>query len=589
MALPIRCKGLLSAIAATVALSPTFAQVYMPDPNLRSWVDNQFPGAIDGVFIDQAHPDVANATELQIINADVSNLTGIGAFGNLQVLVLEGNPLNGNTLEIPASLMSLGMIDCGLSGTLDLCFAQNSSLQTLSVQNNQLTSIAWCGDRPSVGLNASHNLLAGWTGEPPSDMGYMNLAHNALATVPDGLLATWIDVSHNQLTDLPWTYWATSQTLIAHHNLLTTLPEYACTFMNGLLDLSYNLIEAVTLPAQVCDGTGTLDLSHNPLTGGITNLPSALRVLTITDTQLDCLPQLPLTLEELVCTGNSFTCLPNIPEYLDLAQANFGFEPMVCVHPMPCSIAPPSLVLRACLQGAWDPDLGLMRDDLRAQGLVPLTEPYSAAGYAYMNNVTPLTITADMLETEGPEAIVDWVIIEWRTAPDMPGLLQQSVPALMLRNGSVIATTGEPLHYMQIPQGNYRIAVKHRNHLGAITFSTPAFGAGTTTVDIMAAAGTQVNPFAIAAAPDGTRMLVMGDATSDKVVKYTGADNDRDPILQAIGGTIPTQVIAGQYRWEDLNMDGQVKYVGLDNDRDLILQVIGGDIPSNTRGQVPIY
>ena len=271
MALPIRYKGLFSAIGAMVALSPTFAQVYMPDPNLRSWVENQFPGAIDGVFIDQTHPGVANATDLEIINANVSNLAGIGAFGNLQVLVLEGNPLNSNTLEIPASLMSLGMIDCGLSGTL------------------------------------------------------------------------------------------------------------------------------------------------------------------------------------------------------------------------------------------------------------------------------------------------------------------------------VIATTGEPLHYMQIPQGNYRIAVKHRNHLGAITFATQTFGAGTTTVDIMAAAGTQVNPFAIATATDGTRMLVMGDVTSDKVVKYTGQDNDRDPILQAIGGTIPTLVLAGQYRWEDLNMDGLVKYIGQDNDRDLILQVIGGTTPSNTRGQLPIY
>jgi hypothetical protein len=50
------------------------------------------------------------------------------------------------------------------------------------------------------------------------------------------------------------------------------------------------------------------------------------------------------------------------------------------------------------------------------------------------------------------------------------------------------------------------------------------------------------------------------DVNRDGMVKYVGANNDRDPILQAIGGTVPTGTLSGQYRSEDLNLDGVVTY-----------------------------
>ena len=61
----------------------------------------------------------------------------------------------------------------------------------------------------------------------------------------------------------------------------------------------------------------------------------------------------------------------------------------------------------------------------------------------------------------------------------------------------------------------------------------------------------------------------------DATLKYVGVDNDRDPILVAIGGSVPTNVISG-YLLTDLDLDGTVKYTGAGNDRDLILTNIGG-------------
>ena len=56
--------------------------------------------------------------------------------------------------------------------------------------------------------------------------------------------------------------------------------------------------------------------------------------------------------------------------------------------------------------------------------------------------------------------------------------------------------------------------------------------------------------------------------------------NDRDPILQAIGGNVPTAVV-NAYSVCDVNLDGAVKYAGAANDRDPILVNIGGSIPTN--------
>ena len=85
----------------------------------------------------------------------------------------------------------------------------------------------------------------------------------------------------------------------------------------------------------------------------------------------------------------------------------------------------------------------------------------------------------------------------------------------------------------------------------------------------------------------GKYCLWTGDVTHDGTIKYTGAGNDRDRILAAIGGVVPTSTVNG-YLMEDVNLDGVVKYTGAANDRDLILLNIGGVVPTITRmAQLP--
>jgi hypothetical protein len=68
------------------------------------------------------------------------------------------------------------------------------------------------------------------------------------------------------------------------------------------------------------------------------------------------------------------------------------------------------------------------------------------------------------------------------------------------------------------------------------------------------------------------------------VIRYAGLNNDRDNILMAVGGTVPTNVTFG-YQAADVDMNGIIRYTGSTNDRDPVLLTIGGVVPTAVRLQ----
>jgi hypothetical protein len=73
-----------------------------------------------------------------------------------------------------------------------------------------------------------------------------------------------------------------------------------------------------------------------------------------------------------------------------------------------------------------------------------------------------------------------------------------------------------------------------------------------------------------------------GDSQRDGVLGYTGAGNDRDPILVTVGGGTPNNTVAG-YLQTDVNLNGAVSYTGANNDRDPVLVNVGSATPNNQR------
>jgi hypothetical protein len=151
--------------------------------------------------------------------------------------------------------------------------------------------------------------------------------------------------------------------------------------------------------------------------------------------------------------------------------------------------------------------------------------------------------------------------------------------ALLLRNGQVVDENGNTTLQFSLPEDNYYIAVRHRNHLGVMTLNAIALSGNTTSLDLSnGSVALFGGPLALKSV-DGVQCLYAGDVNGDGVLKYTGIGNDRDPILVAVGGWNATNVEYG-YLNEDVDLSGSVTYTGVDNDRDPILVNIGGEDPS---------
>ena len=237
------------------------------------------------------------------------------------------------------------------------------------------------------------------------------------------------------------------------------------------------------------------------------------------------------------------------------------------------------------LEGPYDPFSGQMNDGMRVSGLIPLTEPYTALGYSQAAGGGGETVTPAVLNTTGANAVVDWVRVELRQAAS-PGTIVATRQGLLQRDGDVTAVNGTSPLTFNVAPGNYHVAVRHRNHLGAMTANAMALSGTATTVDFkgtgMATWGTGGQK-----AIGGARALWAGNTSGDNAVKYTGSGNDRDPILTIVGSATPNGTVTA-YSTRDTDLNGQVKYTGSGNDRDPILVNTGSTTPNATRvAQLP--
>jgi uncharacterized repeat protein (TIGR03803 family) len=247
------------------------------------------------------------------------------------------------------------------------------------------------------------------------------------------------------------------------------------------------------------------------------------------------------------------------------------------------------IAAKVMLDGPYNSGTLLMNDALRSLVDFPLTEPYTTLGFSQAGGGGGETTTAPVLAVSGNNAIVDWVRLELRSSSDNTSILATK-QCLVQRDGDVVATDGVSPVTINIAPGNYYVAVRHRNHLSAMTAATVALSASPVTVDFTltstATFGTNARKLV-----GSVNLLWAGNTVRDTpapwLLKYTGGSNDRDPILAAIGGVVPTNTVTG-YRVEDVTLDGVTKYTGGSNDRDPILANIGGVVPTTTRAdQLP--
>ena len=228
------------------------------------------------------------------------------------------------------------------------------------------------------------------------------------------------------------------------------------------------------------------------------------------------------------------------------------------------------------LQGAYSG--GVMTTTLNTLGLIPLTQPYSAApfNYAGVENVTAI-----------PANVTDWVLVELRDATT-PTTVVATRAGFLLKDGTITDLDGvSALRFKGTAAANYFVAVRHRNHLGIRTAANQAFVLETnTTYDFT---GTQANAYqnvaittnaAMAAVSGGKFALWGGNAANTgsgtTSIRVTGAPvvNDYSAILSALGSAA---VLNNVYHVADLNLNGNIRVTGSPavNDYTFLLNVLG--------------
>lgn len=186
----------------------------------------------------------------------------------------------------------------------------------------------------------------------------------------------------------------------------------------------------------------------------------------------------------------------------------------------------------------------LMRDDLRTSSLIPTTSPY----------LDVLTCNSSVFSTIGTNAIVDWVWVELRAENDNTNIVS-SQSALLQRDGDVVDVDGTSPLTFDLVNGNYFVAISHRNHLGIITANTVALSAVTTVLDFS---------IGITVVNGGSNAVV--DLGNGIFAMYSG-DYDGNGQVQNTDLTSITPLLGqpSSYDNADLDMNTQVQNTDINN------------------------
>ena len=358
-------------------------------------------------------------------------------------------------------------------------------------------------------------------------------------------------------------------------NILANDTDVDGTLVPGTIDLDPATPGVQTTFTVAGQGTFTVD----PVTGVVTFVPASNFVGTVNMSYSVCDNGTPLPAQCGVAT----------------VTVTVVFDPIA------------KLQVKAMLQGAMiGTSDGLMRDDLRSGGYLPLTEPYTALSvsnprFTHIGGGGETTTSAVLAANAGTgNAIVDWVFVELRDAVN-PTVVVQTRSGLVQRDGDIVSPTDgvSPLTFTGFVGQQYYVAVKHRNHLGAMTANAVTMSNDLTIVDFINATNAEIYNRPGTTNYDGMetvlvsgkRALWAGNTNADGKVKYQGTASDNIPILTQVLGhpsntssTYNFNAAFGYYSG-DVNMDGKVKYQGPQNDVTFIfVNKVGLYLPLNTLG-----
>lgn len=236
------------------------------------------------------------------------------------------------------------------------------------------------------------------------------------------------------------------------------------------------------------------------------------------------------------------------------------------------------------LHGPFNIGTGWMNDNLRNLNLLDPNgmfsqEPYTGlTGFTHLGRGGGEIVRSPVLEDFGANSIVDWVFLTLYDDTDTP---VQTISALIQRDGDIVDTSGvsEP-YFLGMPDGNYYVSIRHRNHLGVKTSGTIALSSSSSVLYDFTTGAAQAAGGVQKLLTGSVYGMYSGNANLNNTVRVTGpaAINDYTRIINILGGNY-INVSSNIYSVGDINMDGTVRVTGpaAINDNSRIINSLGGN------------
>ncbi|NQY30858.1 MAG: hypothetical protein HRT69_15500 [Flavobacteriaceae bacterium] len=535
---PLTCIQVDDAVYSTanwinidtqVSFNEDCSETYVPDNNFENYLETHDASgntvaigtttsmgngiANDNYVFTNA---ISSVIDLDVNNQSIVDLTGIAGFSAIETLRCYEN--NITTLNVTQNT-ALIELRCRENGMTSLDVSQNINLIDLYCQKNSLTSLDITQSTALVNLSFYNNSLTTIDVTQNVLLEQIDCVNNSLASidVTQNVVLKYFYCDENNLTSLDVTQNILLDEFYCNYNQITSLDVSNCIVLDEF-NCSYNNLSSLNIKNGNNIGIGTVEIQGN------SNLTCVL-------------------VDDVTYSTTNWTDID--------VQTNFSETD--CYS---------RLELTAILQGAMlNPNTGeetWMRDDLRIAGLVPIASPY-----------TPDAIQAGVLDITGAKAVVDWVLIELRSATDNTSIIT-TMDGLLLRDGSIVSTDGVSSVMMFANTGSYYVSIKHRNHLGIMSNSTITISNTGTAVDFTDA-NNQITYGTDAQTslgmPTGIVGMWTGDVNGDGILQYTGATPDTPSILSNVLNDVgnflnlPTYNVTG-YNANDVDMNGGAQYTG---------------------------
>jgi len=236
------------------------------------------------------------------------------------------------------------------------------------------------------------------------------------------------------------------------------------------------------------------------------------------------------------------------------------------------TVAGAELKVKVFLQTPYNSTTGLMNTYINSLQLIPAAQPYNSAPWNYAGAEHLRTANAD---------IVDWVLVEVRDSNTTTVIDRRA--GLLMKNGEIKDTnlTSGLIFNHVLRAKRYYITILHKNHLPVMSGSLIAIPNQTTydfsdTLQYRPYGGGKKAMIGLDGLGSGKFAMIGGDVNNDGIISYSGANNDRAPILTKLIALIGRQTIVGAvnniYLNEDVSMNGILLYTGAGRDPQIILQ-----------------